>query len=586
MTAIPRFLAIALAWAWGGARAHAAPRYVRDVFSWADPQAPQITIAVGDGPTSYHYLARREPSGVTADLHAAMIDGGGHSELYCAYAAGDDGVVVRRTEHGSWTREATPTRHRLRALLAPSEIHDTDDPVASEIYAVGDAGTVLRRSVVGVWTAEAVPTTADLYDIVRAHRRLYAVGDRGTLLERRDGAWRAIATSTQADLRRFDGAIAVGRGGVILDCSQGGGRFEAGDLVACVPRASPTDADLLAIERSTARWRAFGAGGTVVRAAQREPLSIELDPPLAGGATVTAVTAVQGSLTLPRGSDEAYVDPAIAVGTGGTIDFVGKERAHVVLAGAPDLLGVAVELFDAFAVGAGGAIVHLQAVELDVQHISWGDEEPWSQLPVTLRLDAAYQLANDGTQLAALQGAVRYDVQDFCRHIGCAYSELTGGVGGVSGIRTAYAIGARFGDEFPAYLWCRHGTCPLNLIGLSVGIALDGAGDRIPRAWTLPVDGYWYWPTGTSLGDHMKLGTVGGVSWGLSGADRGTGWRAGLDLSVRGGTSWIFGVHRESGALDVPHLHVGAGVQRLAGRTFFGLTIGIWTKDRYDARPI
>jgi len=214
------------------------------------------------------------------------------------------------------------------------------------------------------------------------------------------------------------------------------------------------------------------------------------------------------------------------------------------------------------------------------------DEEAWSQLPVTLRIDAAYQRAIDGTQLAMLHGAVRYDVPDFCSHIGCAYSELTGGVGAVSGVRTAYAVGARFGDEFPASLWCSDGTCPEHLIGLSAGVALDRAGDRIPRAWTVPVDAYWYWPTDTLLGHHRKLGTVGGVSWTLSGADRGFGWRAGLDLSVRGGVESILGASRGSGALDFPHLHVGAGVQRLAGHTFLGLTVGIWSKDRYDARPI
>jgi hypothetical protein len=584
-TVIPPFFAIALVWAWpwGDAPAHADSRYVRDVFAWVDPQTPPITIAVGSGPTSYHYVARREPSGVTADLHAAMIDGGGHADRYCAYAAGDDGVVLRRTERGGWMREATPTRQRLRALLAPGD--DVDEPEAAEIYAVGDAGTVLRRSKVGIWTTETVPTTVDLYDIVRAHRRLYAVGDRGTLLERRGGAWYLIVTHTEADLRQFDGRIAVGRGGAILDCTSMGRAWSGGPgpPLACVPRPSPTDADLLAIERSAARWRAYGAGGTVVHAAQRDPLVAELDPPIAGGATVTAVSALKGSLMLPQATAATYVDPAIAVGAGGTIDFVGDERAHVVLPGAPDLLGVAIELFDAFAVGASGVIVHLQAVELDILHGSLGDEEEWSKLPVTLGLDAAYQRATDGTQLAALQGTVRYDVRDFCEHIGCSYSELTGSIGGVSGVRAAYAVTARVGDQFTVSPWCRHGTCPEHLIGVSAGVALDRAGDRIPRAWTLPVDAYWYWPTGTRFGNHMKLGAVGGVSWQLSGVDRGFGWHAGLDLSVRWGAQWIFGASRGSGALDFPHLHVGAGVQRLAGHTFLGLSIGFWSKDRYDA---
>jgi hypothetical protein len=577
-----RVLAILLgaASAWGGGTpAHADRRSLRDesAFAWADPQASQISIAVGDGPTTYHYVARREPSGVTVDLYAAMIDSQGYVDLYRAYAAGDGGVVLRRTKHGSWTREATPTTRRLRALLASSDFHGVDDPAASEIYAVGDAGTVLRRSAVGIWSVETVPTRVDLYDIVRAHRRLYAVGDRGTLLERRDGAWHAIPTHTEADLRRFDGRVAVGRGGVILDCAPWAGeRFDPGPPVGCLPRPSPTDADLLAIEHTPASWRTYGAGGAVVRAVHREPLDVEIDPPLPGGATVTAVSAVKGSLTLPGSAGYAYVDPAIAVGRGGAIDFIGNERAHVVLAGAPDLFGVAVELFDAFAVGAGGAIVHLQAVELAVLYGSDGGY--WPKPPVMLRIDAAYQRATDGTQLAAVQGTVHYDFRNN-RYTGSSYSELTGSVGGVSGARTAYAITARIGSEGLAALWCSNGTCPEHLIGLSAGVALDRAGDRIPRAWTLPIDGYWYWPISSPLGSRMKLGAVGGVSWAFAGADRGLGWRAGLDLFVRN----RFGGHT---AFAPQHVHVGAGVQRLAGRTFLGLTVGIWGMDRYDVMPV
>lgn len=571
----------ALVWACGAAPAHA--RTAHDVFAWADPQAPQIAIAVGEGPTPYHYVARREPSGSTAALYAAMIDAGDSADQSCAYVAGEGGVVLRRTPHGGWTREATPTRQRLRALLEPSRVPYVSDPEAAEIYAVGDAGTVLRRSDAGTWTVETVPTTVDLYDVVRSNHLLYAVGDRGTLLERRGGAWHLIETHSDADLRRFDDEIAVGRGGAILDCTQLY-RSRSNDPAlppACVRLPSPTDADLLALERSWDGWHAYGAGGIAVHVTQSGPHIAELAPPVAGGATVTA--ARRFGLVRMRSPDVTFLSPTIAVGTGGTIDFLGEDRAHAALAGAPDLLGMAVDQLDVFAVGAGGVIVHLQAVELDAVR---PDDEEWSKLPVTLGFDASYQRATDGTQLAALQGTVRYDARNFCEY-GCSYAELTGSVGAVSGVRTADAVAARIGDEFSAHLWCgRDGSCPQHLFGLSAGVALDRAGDRIPRAWTLPIDGYWYWPTGTRWGSNMKLGTVGGASWTLSGADRGFGWHAGLDLSVRAGTEWIFGVRRGSGALDFPHLHVSAGAQRIAGYTFLGLSIGVWSKDRYDAQPL
>jgi hypothetical protein len=52
------------------------------------------------------------------------------------------------------------------------------------------------------------------------------------------------------------------------------------------------------------------------------------------------------------------------VGSGGAVELLGRPRAHVTVAGAPDLLGVANDAFDVFAVGAGGTIVHLQTTDV------------------------------------------------------------------------------------------------------------------------------------------------------------------------------------------------------------------------------
>ncbi|HEX3759548.1 MAG TPA: hypothetical protein VHW23_12615 [Kofleriaceae bacterium] len=322
------------------------------LFGWVDPGATALSVAVHtvpfgdrgtDHPMTYHYTVRSEPSGVTADLHAVVIDG------WDAYAAGDDGIVLHRTDKTGWTREAVPTEHRLRALARDN---------ASGLYAVGDAGTVLRRAN-GAWVVEPVPTTADLYDVALSltSQILYAVGDHGTLLERRDGTWQAIASNTEADLRRFDGSIAVGRDGAIISCVRWGrDRMEPGHRLACVPQPSPTHADLRAMGGEYTAWRVYGAEGTVLRVQPHSPLDIALDAPIASGATISAA-----------GDNSWYASVQIVtilVGTGGQIEFAGTPRTQLAIAGAPDLLGVASAATDAFVVGAGGTIVHLQSPDI------------------------------------------------------------------------------------------------------------------------------------------------------------------------------------------------------------------------------
>jgi hypothetical protein len=325
-------------------------------FGWVDPDAASVVVAVhtvpfasrGDSarPETYHYRVRPEPSGVAADLRAVVIDGD-H-----AYAAGDGGVVLHRTGKTGWTREATPTVRTLRALIGAD---------AGEIYAVGDAGTVLRRSANGAWGVEPAPTTADLYDlaVARTNRTLYAVGDHGTLLERRNGTWHAIASHTEADLRQFDGTIAVGRDGAVVDCElwDRDRSWQAHQLV-CVPRPSPTHADLLAMAGEYMGWHAYGAEGTALRALRRGPIDVALDAPVPGGAAITAA------------SENRWFAPielvTILVGTGGHIEFVGTQPTRLVIAGSPDLFGVATAGVDAFAVGAAGTIVHLQATDVEI----------------------------------------------------------------------------------------------------------------------------------------------------------------------------------------------------------------------------
>lgn len=325
-------------------------------FDWLEPSSPAITIALDIDDLRdayrrpYHYTVRHERSGVTTDLHAVAIVGGR------AYAAGDGGLVLRRTTWGGWEREVTPATRRLRALVAVEH---------AGLYAVGDAGTVLRRSADGRWSVEPVPTTVDLYDVVQVDGEFYAVGDRGTLLVRRDGAWRAIATNTEADLRRFDGRIAVGRGGVIVDCAMWDrDQAELAHQLVCVPSPSPTTADLRAISTAGFTWRAFGNDGASVRAVARQPFEGARDAPVRQGATITA-TAVMSSDTEP-----VYPPPpTVLVGTRGLVVFSAWRITSIVLPGAPDLFGAAHAMFDVFAVGAGGTIVHFRATDAHVDEV-------------------------------------------------------------------------------------------------------------------------------------------------------------------------------------------------------------------------
>ncbi len=149
-------------------------------------------------------------------------------------------------------------------------------------------------------------------------------------------------------------------------------------------------------------------------------------------------------------------------------------------------------------------------------------------------------------------------------------------VGVESGVRVPYAVSARIGTEmlwFAGSLVGACGPCSAHRTGILAGVRLDGDGARVPNAWTVPVDAYWYvpWPS-----DRIHLGAVGGVRVRFAGADRALGWTAGLDLAVPHVLGSVMHPGRWRG------FHVGVGVEQVADLTFLGLTVGVASGGRYD----
>jgi hypothetical protein len=139
-----------------------------------------------------------------------------------------------------------------------------------------------------------------------------------------------------------------------------------------VPRASPTYADLLASLHTETGWRAYGTGGTCVRATHLAPIDAVLDAPRPAAATITAVADagdVMAHMIPVRVGDIDGGDGMVAsilIGTGGLIEILGEPPVQIEVPGAPDLLGAALNLTDVFVVGTGGTILHLQAPDVRV----------------------------------------------------------------------------------------------------------------------------------------------------------------------------------------------------------------------------
>ncbi len=193
----------------------------------------------------------------------------------------------------------------------------------------------------------------------------------------------------------------------------------------------------------------------------------------------------------------------------------------------------------------------------------------------TVDVGTTYDYAVDGSalQVATVQTRVRDNIPHN-EVLGDLNYGLDGGLGWASGDHLAYNLSARIGDEmlwFAGVLTGDCNPCDAHRTGVSTGITVDAIGSYVHRAWTIPLDAYWYLP-----GPRTRhLGLVGGVSWQFAGADRRLGWWAGLDLVKRN-------VFDGWGQFDPRDMHVGVAVKRLAGETFVGVSFGISNMGRYD----
>ncbi len=144
---------------------------------------------------------------------------------------------------------------------------------------------------------------------------------------------------------------------------------------------------------------------------------------------------------------------------------------------------------------------------------------------------------------------------------------LDGGVGLAASGEIPYAASLRMGTEMKRSGGMR--------TGVLAGIRVDADGDRIPRAYTIPLDAYAYYP----VAPHVAVGLRGGLRFAVAGADRAFGWTAGVDVIGEG----VF--HAVDLARTSPRdVHVLIGATRLADITFVGLTIGVSGTDRYERR--
>lgn len=165
---------------------------------------PPVNYAVGVGGMilrRYGTTWAPETSGTTSNLHGVA------EQLGKVCAVGDGGVAVCALDPSkpTWKLEKTGTTADLLTLAQ-----------SYGFLAAGRNGTIVHRSSDDVWRREESGTKEDLFGATGG----YVVGAHGTILQRSDKGWEKVASPTTADLFAVESHLhevfIVGAGGVIL----------------------------------------------------------------------------------------------------------------------------------------------------------------------------------------------------------------------------------------------------------------------------------------------------------------------------------------------------------------------------------
>jgi hypothetical protein len=154
------------------------------------------------------------------------------------------------------------------------------------------------------------------------------------------------------------------------------------------------------------------------------------------------------------------------------------------------------------------------------------------------------------TSIGMLDATLLYGLEDTMQ--AAPFIELGGKIGITNEEHTAYAAELKLGGSTRVH--------ELRFI-YDAGVAIDGYGPELPRAWTVPIDG------AIELSrHHHSLDVHGGPRFSLSG-DRGTGAKLGVQYRLRDHFC-------EQGRFDPRDMFISFDANWIGAQTFVGLTVG------------
>ena len=173
----------------------------RRISSYAGPVYD--LFVVGDGGTILQKMQASDPtatwtqqtSNTTANLNAVYVLVFSTTTNTIAFAAGDNGTIVRTGDNGTtWTVANSGTTAKLNGIYAVT---------GSDAWAVGNGGVIVHSENGTDFTTQNSGTTANLKGVwFKDNQTGWASGDGGVLLRTRNGGdtWEAITSGTTQNL--------------------------------------------------------------------------------------------------------------------------------------------------------------------------------------------------------------------------------------------------------------------------------------------------------------------------------------------------------------------------------------------------